>query len=426
MRFTRLAKLGAMASIAALALTGCGGNSNASSKDADGNVTLRFSWWGSESRSAATQKIIDAFEAKNPGIKVQGEYGDWGGYWDKLATQVASNDAPDIIQMDDKYLREYADRGALMNLDGIDVSKFDEAAVANGTTEEGLFGITTGINAMVMTANPKLFKEAGLEMPNDKTWTWDDYKEIAATITEKTGAFGASGPNEPAGFQFWLRQDGKSLTTAEGTLGYEPADAQSYFEMLKGLMDAKAIPTASGIAEDQSPGPDRSLTGTGGAAMGMWWTNQLAALSGASGEELVPLRMPGRSGEEGGSNTFYKSSMFMSATKGTKNPEEAKKFIDFMVNSEEAGLLNLADRGLPSNLDVRAAVIEKLEGADARSAEFIADIEDEVGDAEPVPPRGFSGLQDILYRYGLEVFFERMSPEDASKKMFAEMQTEIS
>ena len=160
--------------------------------------------------------------------------------------------------------------------------------------------------------------------------------------------------------------------------------------------------------------------------MGMWWTNQLAALSGASGEELIPLRMPGRSGEEDGSNTFYKSSMFMSATKGTKNPEEVKKFIDFMVNSEEAGLLNLADRGLPSNLDVRATVIEKLEGADARSAEFIADIEDEVGDAEPVPPQGFSGLQDILYRYGLEVFFGRMSPEDASTKMFAEMQTEIS
>ena len=81
MRFARLAKFTAVASIAALALTGCGGSGSAA--DANGDVTLRFSWWGSESRSAATQKIIEAFEAKNPGIKIQGEYGDWGGYWDK-------------------------------------------------------------------------------------------------------------------------------------------------------------------------------------------------------------------------------------------------------------------------------------------------------------------------------------------------------
>ncbi|QXQ09999.1 extracellular solute-binding protein [Paeniglutamicibacter sp. Y32M11] len=424
MKFARLAKFTAAASIAALALTGCGGNGNAA--DANGDVTLRFSWWGSESRSAATQKIIDAFEAKNPGIKIQGEYGDWGGYWDKLATQVASNDAPDIIQMDDKYLREYADRGALLDLSDVDVSKFDEAAITNGTTEDGVVGITTGINAMAMMANPTLFKEAGVELPDDKTWTWDDYSDISAKITKNTKVFGATGPNEPAGFQFWLRQDGKSLTTAEGTLGFEPADAVSYFEMLKGLMEAEAIPSASGIAEDQSPGPDRSLTGTNGAAMGMWWTNQLTALSGASGEDLVPLRMPGRSGEAGGSQTFFKSSMFMSATKGTKHPEEVKKFIDFMVNSEEAGLLNLADRGLPSNLDVRKAVVAALDGADARSAEFMADIEDEIAAAEPVPPRGFSGLQDILYRYGLEVFFGRLSTEDAAQKMYEEMKIEIS
>ncbi|MGG5752172.1 ABC transporter substrate-binding protein [Zafaria sp. Z1313] len=423
--FTRLARISAVAAASALALTACGGGGGTPS--ADGEVTLRFSWWGSESRAATTQKIIEAFEAENPGIKVKGEFGDWGGYWDKLATQVASNDAPDIIQMDDKYLREYADRGALLDLEGVDVSKFDEAAIENGRTDEGLFGITTGINAMTMVANPAIFEAAGVPLPDDETWTWDDFADITRQITENVdGKYGATGPNEPAGFQFWLRQHGKSLTTAEGELGFEAPEAVSYLEMLLGLMENGSTPSASGIAEDQSPGPDQSLTGTGVAALGMWWTNQLNALSGASGEELVPLRFPGISGEPGGADIFYKSSMFMSATNRTRHPEEVKKFIDFMVNSEEAAMLNLADRGLPSNLEVREKVVATLEGADARSAEFIADIEDEVGEAEAIPPIGFSGLQDILYRYELEVFFKRQTPEQAAENMINEMRSELS
>lgn len=120
----RLSKSVAVAAVAALALTGCGGSSGA--ENADGKTVLRFSWWGSDSRTQATNKIIEAFEAENPDIDVQGEYSDWSGYWDKLATQVASNDAPDIIQMDDKYLREYADRGALLDLTGVDISKFED------------------------------------------------------------------------------------------------------------------------------------------------------------------------------------------------------------------------------------------------------------------------------------------------------------
>lgn len=49
-----------------------------------GPVTLRFTWRGSDVRQRMTQKLIDAFEAKNPNIKIEGEYGEWSGYWDKL------------------------------------------------------------------------------------------------------------------------------------------------------------------------------------------------------------------------------------------------------------------------------------------------------------------------------------------------------
>ncbi|WP_196837123.1 ABC transporter substrate-binding protein [Zhihengliuella flava] len=422
----RLAQAAAVAAVSALALTACGSGGGEEAAAEDGPVQLRFSWWGSDSRHQTTLDIIEAFEAEHPDIDIQPEYGDWGGYWDKLATQVASNDAPDVIQMDDKYLREYGDRGALLDLDGVDVSQFDEGTIDNGTTEDGLLGITTGINAMVLMANPDLFEQAGVELPDDETWTWDDYAEITKQITEGVdGKYGATGPNEPAGLQIWARQLDKHLISPEGGLGIDVADLEGYFQHHLDLMENGSYPEASVIAEDQSPGPDQSLTGTGDAAMGMWWTNQLTALSGSAGVDLEPLRMPSQTGNSEDAGLWYKSSMLMSGYSQTEHPEAVKTFIDYFVNSQEAGELNLTDRGLPSNAEVRESVVAQLEGPDAVSAEFIADIEDELGPAEPIPSMGFSELQDIIYRYELEVFFERQTPAEAAEAAHAEMSSAI-
>ncbi len=82
---------------AVLALAGCG-----ASEPDDGKVHLRLGWWGSDSRHKATQAAIDQVPGAAPGHRGQGEFGDWGGYWDKLATTVAARDAPDVIQMDER------------------------------------------------------------------------------------------------------------------------------------------------------------------------------------------------------------------------------------------------------------------------------------------------------------------------------------
>ncbi|GAA3058509.1 MULTISPECIES: sugar ABC transporter substrate-binding protein [Actinomycetes] len=420
-RIGRFTSLAAAATVGTLALTSCGGGG-----DDDGDVDLRFAWWGSDSRHQATQEIIDAFEEQNPGITVTPEFGDWSGYWDQLATQTAAGEMPDIVQMDDAYLREYADRGALLDLDQVDTSGLDPDVVENGRTEDGLIGITTGINAMVIMANPDVFDEAGVEMPDDSTWTWDDYLEITSTITENVdGVYGATGPGQPADLQIWLRQQDKNLTTEDGELGFEESDAAEYFEHLLELMEEGGYPPASVIAEDQTPGPDESMTASGEVAMGMWWTNQLAAISGAAGADMVPLRMPSHTGSAEDNGMWFKSTMLMSVASTTDHPEEAQQFVDFMINSEEAGEANLTDRGLPTNLDVRDAVVDQIDGADLTSAEFIEEIDAEIGDPEPVPAMGFSGMQQILQRYELEVFFERLSPEDAASQMMSEMENEL-
>jgi multiple sugar transport system substrate-binding protein len=206
------AKVAAAAAAVAITMTGCGGVSQQSASD--GTVTLRFSWWGSDVRHKMTQKLIDAFEAKNPNIKIKGEYGDWSGYWDKLATQVASQDAPDIIQMDAAYLGEYAGRGALLELKDVDLGKFDPAVADAGKVEGKQFAVTAGVNAQVVLANPSLLSASGVTLPDDKTWTWDEYNKTAASITEKSkeGVYGSGAVSGDAPMNLWFRQNGKSLS----------------------------------------------------------------------------------------------------------------------------------------------------------------------------------------------------------------------
>lgn len=430
MNAKRITALSAAAMASALVLTSCGGDADSGENGASGDqdqVDLRFAWWGSDARHQATQEIIDAFEDEHPHISISPEYGDWSGYWDNLATQAAGNNAPDIIQMDDKYLREYADRGALLDLSDVDVSEFDEDAVDNGRTEDGLFGITTGINALALVANPAIFEEAGMEIPDDTTWTWDDFAEITSELSANTeDAYGTNDPNEPGGFQIWLRQQGKHFTTEEGELGFTAEDATEYFEYYLDLLD-DGMPSASAIAENQNAGPDQSLMGTGRAALSPWWTNQLPGLSTASGEELELLRFPSSSGNSEENGMWYKSSMLLSGYGGTDHPEEVQLFIDWFVNSEEAGQINQMDRGLPGNNAVRESISADLEPADERVAEFIAEIEGDVSAqaTEPVPALGFSALQEILYRYEIDVFFENVSPSDAAERMITEMESEL-
>jgi multiple sugar transport system substrate-binding protein len=415
---------------ALLAASACGGDSGGGG-NADGEVTLRFNWWGSDTRHKITQQVIDSFQAEHPKIKIKGEYGEWAGYWDKLATTVAANDAPDIIQMDEKYLREYADRGALLDLkkaDGLDTGKFEPDTLGAGEFDGGLYGLNAGINAFTIVANPAVFKAAGVPLPDDKTWTWDQYTQLAAQITGKLNGKGwgtaAYGTND-ASLNMWARQHGQSLFTKDGKLGVTQEGLTEYWTNLRKMQEAKATPTAEFTAQDISAPLDQSGMATGKLAMGYAWSNQLNALSKASGQQLKLLRLPSVSGKASENGAYYKGSMFWSISSRSKHPKEAAEFVSYLANNTTAGGLLLAERGVPPNTEIRAAVASKLQPADASSQAFIQEIAAELGEPSPPPPVGGGQVEKIIQRYTTEVMFARQQPDQAAKGFIDEVNGEL-
>ncbi|MGW6198504.1 ABC transporter substrate-binding protein [Kribbella sp. NPDC055110] len=415
-----------------LAASACGGDSGGASSSADGGkVTLRFTWWGSDTRTKLTQQVIDAYQKDHPNVTIKGEFGEWSGYWDKLATTVAANDAPDIIQMDEKYLREYADRGALLDLkkaDGLDTGKFEPDTLGAGEFDGGLYGLNAGINSFAVVVNPAAFKTAGVPIPDDSTWTWDDFARIAAEITTKTGGkitgTGTLGGNE-AGLNLWARQNGESLWTKDGKLGVSPEKTTDFFKYILKLRDAKAIPSAEAVSQDMNASLDQSAFATGKLAMSFIWSNQLLAFSKASGQQLKLLRIPSTDGKAADNGSYYKGSMFWSISARSKHQKEATEFVNYLANNPAAGGVLLAERGVPPNTEIRSAVTSKLQPADAASAKFIQDIGKELGDPSPAPPVGGGQVEKIIQRYTTEVLFGRQTPEAAAKAFLDEVNGEL-
>lgn len=148
----------------------------------DEDINLRFAWWGGDERTAATLEVIDQFTELYPNITIEAEYGSSDGYHDKLSTQLASNTAPDIIQIDPETFPTYIDTADYfinyMDYD-YDLSNFDESYISlpiNGRYDGQQLGLPSGIAGPMLLVNQDLADAIGIDFTADYTWedliTW--------------------------------------------------------------------------------------------------------------------------------------------------------------------------------------------------------------------------------------------------------------
>ena len=420
------------AGLAAAAISGGLAGCAPSSGGASGSGTnLALAWWGNPTRNKNTQATIDAYIKANPGVTIQAQPGDFASYWDKLATQTAGGTAPDIIQMDMAYISEYGNRGALLDLSKVDTSKFVEGTVDAGKIGGTLVGINAGINTLVVLANPSVFEKAKLDLPDDTTWTWDELMSVSTEVAAKAGVpFGVAGVFGGDGtFSTWLRQNGKELFTEQG-LGFDVADVTAWFEIMLKFDQAKAIGTPQQSSEEgmgASGKPiDQMALVLGKAGMQISNSNQLQAISDAAGQEMKLLRLPSMTGKAIDRKAWYKASMLWSASARSKNPDAAIAWINWWVNSTEAANFDLAERGIPANTELQAAILPKLSPVQQTVSKFITDIVPEITTAPPIaPPPGGGTLVNVMFRYATDVLFKRSTVPDAAKMFVDEMTSNL-
>ena len=71
-------------------------------------VTIRFSWWGGDSRHEATEKAVQAFMEKYPWITVENEYGAWTGWEEKQSLNILTGECADVMQIGSNWVTDYS------------------------------------------------------------------------------------------------------------------------------------------------------------------------------------------------------------------------------------------------------------------------------------------------------------------------------
>lgn len=433
----RRALTAGMLSAALVATAACGGGGEdepadtGDTGDAAGSeeATIRFVWWGNEERAEITNAAVEACEQENPGLDVETESVDFNAYFDRLATAVAAGDEPDVITMGGAYPREYGDRGVLLDLETVselDLSQFDEGALANGYFSDTQYGVPTGVNTFGFVINPDLFEQAGVEIPDDETWTWQDYADIAAQISANTpeDVYGSADPTTGADMlDLYVNQHtGEGLYTEEGGLAVQADIVQQWWDMTQSMMESGATPPASITAElAGQPAPEQSLIGQGRAAMMPAWSNLLPAYSTAAGTELQMVLPPGESTGEG-PGMWLQASQLYTISANSEHPEASATLVNCLLTSPAAADHIGSDRGIPAVSDIRQYLIDQgLDPVVQAEYDYIERVSNHVDGDFVIGPTGSTETPLILTRLNDAVLFGQMSPQEAADQLILEV-----
>jgi multiple sugar transport system substrate-binding protein len=417
--------------VALTALAAVVGASGACGSDppADSPVTIRFAWWGNPDRAEVTNRAVDLFEQKNPLIKVETSFAEFNAYFQKLATEIAGGGAPDVLQMDYRYVREYADRNTLADLnDGastVDTSGVTQQLLSGGTVGGKLYGIPPTQNTQVFSYDFAQWEQAGAAAPKDG-WTWADLRASAQKVSDATGrqvyGLGDFGGIEDW-FEVWLRQQGKTLYTDDGKLGYTAAEVTAWWQMTDAMRRSGAATPAEMTTKmdgSQQNDPVFQKKASSGFGYDSGFTPKTWELLG---REFRLSPFPSDTGKLG---QYAKPAMMFSIAQRSEQKQAAAKLINFLINDLEAGTILGMSRGLPANAKVRDQVGATLTGPPQVGFSYEQAVGPLLEQAPPPPPKGAGTVKSTFQRVYDDVIFQRGTIAEAAQKFMSEAEKAIS
>lgn len=224
-------------------------------------VTIQYWHTHSDAEAAQLEKVIAAFEAANPGITVEATRYAYNDYKTALLTAISSGAVPDVARLDIAWVSEFADQGALTQLDG-NLPDFDNiikdtfpGPLSTNFWKDHYYGMPLDTNTQVLLWNKSLFEAAGITTPPA---TMEEFAKVACQLTDaakKQYGYAEGGTYFWAPAPVFYAMGGKvtdeKITTA--TSFVNGPESVAAFTMLKDLYDQGCLSPnllGGGIATD--------------------------------------------------------------------------------------------------------------------------------------------------------------------------------
>lgn len=423
------------ATMAVTCLAGCGSSSSGSSsaskdsKSESDNASIRFDWWGGDTRHEATQKAVTDFQKANPNIKVEVNFGAWDGWEAARALEYQSQTGSDLTQINFSWITDYDKGGsAFVDLndykDIIDLSQYDQSVLdmckdSNG----GLAGIPVSITGRTFFWNKTTFDKAGIDIPK----SLDDLIAAGNTFKEKLGddyyPLSLSTYDRALLMSFYLQANtGEPIIDESGKLTVTKDQLVDGVKFIQNLEDNHVMPSIATLQEDGDLALNENPKFIDGHYAGVfeWDTASPKYVSNlAEGQEfVVGTELTGLGDKCLGVSD--KVSMLFAITKSSKSPKAAAKLLNYLVNDPEGVTTLGTERGIPAS----KAAYDTLSKAGAISDDM-STAHSEVVDSDPLyfsPKFDDASLKDSATGAYQDVF-EKLSSgsysvDEAGQKLF--------
>lgn len=151
-------------------LAGCAGRE-------PGVVELEF--WGMGREGEVVRELIPAFEAANPGIRVRVQQIPWSAAHEKLLTAFVGEATPDLCQLGNTWVPEFAALDALEDLSPrvarsavVDSADYFRGIWDTNVIDGALYGVPWYVDTRLMFYRKDLLSAAGFTRPPE---TWDEW-----------------------------------------------------------------------------------------------------------------------------------------------------------------------------------------------------------------------------------------------------------
>jgi len=402
--------------------------------DGSDPVEITVSWWGGAARHERTLEMIDLYTTANPHVSVLHFYAGFGDYFTQMATWAAANDLPDAMLVQLLHLGNYADMGFIRPIQPyvdaglIDLSNFTAGALAGSSIGGQLFGATFGDTASVIAFNAGILQAAGAPFPTD-LMSISDYNELLISIVPMLpdGIFVSEFIIGEQFMELFMRQHGVYglVTEDNSAVAFTPDMLAAFFQWYIDLYAAGVFGPREFIFDYQGLGWGDTPMAHGQIAI--WGTNanQGKIVQAQLDDEIRMVRPPVVDNAAVRHAEVIVCSTWTIST-GSSLPEEAARFISFMINDWEAQRIYNMDIGVPGSTVIQEQLIANLDLNDpidiliAREIEILVDIGNTAAPFDARPP-GFPLAHSEIERLLFAVVFDNMPIDAAVDEFFSFM-----
>lgn len=326
--------------------------------ESSGPVSIRFSWWGNDSRHKATIDAINLFKQQNPSIDVVAEYRGKSER-DKVATELAGGTVADIVQLNPPWMGDFTSNGDFFEdlsdyKDELDLSGFSTQFLESNCVYNGkLVGVPTGINSRTAILNKTLAEKFGIPTSMDTKWTWDDFYAIGKKVHEQDPSkyllnADTVDMTEFLMLPYLVQLTGNQLIKDDKTRGFSEAQFTEVLTYIAKLYkDGVVIPVQDGNVFLNSIWTNPKWL-NGDILYEFSWTSLYGAVTNdvAQGNEMTTFILPCMDNAKN-SGLIIVPSQLLAISNKSAHKKEAAKFLNFFFNDVDAGLILKDVRSVP-------------------------------------------------------------------------------